>query len=57
MKRWALVILALVGVGVIIGLAIGGELDQADRVRALVICYVMLVILLGFLILWVNRER
>ena len=57
MKRWAIILLALVGVGVIIGLAIGGAMDQAERVRLLVAGCVMLVILLAFLVVWVNRER
>ena len=57
MIRWAVGVVALVVVGVIIGLAIGGAMDQAERVRLLVAGCVMLVILLAFLVVWVNRER
>ena len=56
MKRWALILLALAAVGVIIGLVIGANVNQADRVRLLVAGCGVLVILLGFLIVWINRK-
>ena len=57
MKRWPIIVLALVTVGVIIGLAIGANVTQAARLRLLVAGCGVLVILLGFLIVWYNRER